>query len=158
MVVQSTGFWIMHGGTARHCPSALFTSPPPVSTVLTVQLFGELHQKALWEVAQTKGSQTTSSWPSVTEFTEVWHMATSAVSKDEPGVLSCFTHKSLPRQCWSSRLLLVMLQKRFLNSPVLRLHRETGKGCKLQCCTWVLPVKMDKLEKGSEPEIFCFFC
>jgi len=51
----------MRGGTDRLCPSALFTSPPPVSAVLTLQMFGELHQKALWEVAQTKGSQTTSS-------------------------------------------------------------------------------------------------
>lgn len=126
----------MRGGTARQCPSALFTSPPPVSAVLTLQMFGELHQKALWEVAQTKGSQTTSSWPSATEFGEEWHMATSTVSKDETGFLGYFTLcllLHLPSKAVLEWQLVMMLQKRFLRSPVLTLQSETGNGCKLQC-------------------------
>lgn len=41
----------MRRGIARQCPSALFTSPPPVRAALIVQPYRELQQKALWEVA-----------------------------------------------------------------------------------------------------------
>lgn len=60
-------------GIARRCPSALFTAPPPARAVLIVQPLRELQRKALWEVAQTKGSQTGLPWPSAAEPAVLQH-------------------------------------------------------------------------------------
>lgn len=81
----------MRHGITRQCPSALFTSPPPAKAALIVQPFRELQGKALWEVAQTKGSQTTPSRPSATEFGAMRHRNTAAsmVSWDKPGFSAC---------------------------------------------------------------------